>query len=156
MDIRKLLKGLTEKVVERVENREPENPQDKAIEDLEARTMKFEKRELDNTLYSAGGGYFEKVNGEDVRNARALFGFVKGRDSIMVVGYLHPTPNGEVLIKVNDLTVDRLTKTAAKKVHPKLSEPVPVKISVSIIPSKDPVFDRPHLVLAYDNKPPLN
>lgn len=132
-----------------------ENPQDAAIRDLEARSVKFDASELKNTLYSAGGGYLDKVNGQDVRNARALFGHLKGKGPVQVVGYLTPVGNG-VEIRVNGLIVDRLKPEAAKKTLAKINAPTPVKIEVSIIPDRDPKWDRPHLVIMRGSTPPKN
>jgi hypothetical protein len=159
MDLKKLLKKATDKVAEIAENNRPHNPQDDAIADLATREIKFDARDLDNLFFSAGGGYEETIKGDDIQklqNARALFGHLKGQAPAEVVGYLTPTPAGQVVITVNGTPIDRLTKAAAKKTHPKLSGPTPVKISVSIIPNRDPKFDRPHLVLQGDNKPPKN
>ena len=170
MDFKKLLKTATDtvtdtvtKVVEGVskivENTRPENPQVAAIADLLAREIKFETGELSNLFFSAGGGYLEKIKGDDIQrlqNARALFGHLKNGPGAQVVGYLHPLPTGEVVVTVNGTQVDRLTKQAAKKTHPQLVAPTPVKISVSIIANRDPKFDRPHMGIAKDNKPPKN
>ena len=154
MDLKKLLKSATNAVSNVVENSKPKNPQDDAIADLVARDVKFEAKDLTNTLFSAGGGYVDKVNGDDVRAARALFGHLKNRPPAEVVGYLTPDPTGTVTIVVNGTTVDRLTKQSAKLVLQKISTPTPVKIEVSIIGNRDPKFDRPHLKLKKDNKPP--
>lgn len=132
-----------------------ENPQVRALEDLAARAVKFDAGELENTLFSAGGGYLDTVNGQDVRNARALFGNLKGRPARQLVAYLVPTGT-EVLVQVNGTTVDRLTKRAAKKTLEKISGPTAVKLEVSIIPARDPKWDRPHLKLMRGNTPPKN
>lgn len=157
MDLRKLLKSATEAVSNVVENTRPKNPQDDAVTDLVAREVKFEQRELYNLFHSAGGGYDETIKGEDIQrlqNARALFGHLKNSPPAEVVGYLTPDPTGTVTIVVNGTTVDRLTKQAAKLVLEKISTPTPVKIEVSIIGNRDPKFDRPHLKLKRDTKPP--
>lgn len=157
MDLKKLLKSVTEAVSNVVENSRPKNPQDDAIADLVAREVKFEARDLSNLFFSAGGGYFETIKGEDIKslqNARALFGHLKNSAPVDVVGYLTPNSTGNVTIVVNGTTVDRLTKSSAKLVLGKISTPTPVKIEVSIIPNRDPKFDRPHLKLKRDNKPP--
>lgn len=157
MDLKKLLKSATKAVSDAVENSRPKNPQDAAIADLVAREVKFEAKELTNLFFSAGGGYSQTIRGEDInrlRNARALFGHLKNRAPVEVVGYLTPDKNGNVTIVVNGTTVDRLTKSAAKLAVGKISAPTPVKIEVSIIPNRDPKFDRPHLKLKRDNKPP--
>lgn len=159
MDLKKLLKNATNAVANVVENTRPKNPRDDAVADLVAREINFESRGLDNLFYSAGGGYLETIKGEDIKrlqNARALFGHLKNGPGAQVVGYLHPLPTGEVVVTVNGTPVDRLTKQAAKKTHPQLVAPTPVKISVSIIANRDPKFDRPHMAIAKDNKPPKN
>ncbi len=133
-----------------------ENPQDQAIRDLAARTVKFEGfEELENTLFSAGGGYGEKVKDEDLRAALYLFGHLKNQGSVQVVGYLVPVGDG-IEIQVNGLTVDRLTKRAVNKVRSKVTGPTPVKIEVSVIEGRKPGDDRPHLKLIKHNTPPKN
>ncbi len=132
-----------------------ENPQDIAIRDLEVRTITFEASELSNTLVSAGGSYIENAKDSDVENARAMFSFLRDKPPAQVVGYLIPS-KGDVLIQVNSLTVDRLTKASAKKVMSKLSGPTPVKIEVAVFPGKAGKDDRPQLTLKKDNKPPKN
>ena len=133
-----------------------ENPQEQAERDLAARTVKFETvDQLENTLYSAGGGYIEKVRDQDYEAAMYLFGHLKDRGSIEIVGYLVPVGDG-IEIQVNGLTVDRLTKRAVKKVAEKLTGPTPVKIQVSIINGRRPGEDRPHLQLIKHNTPPKN
>lgn len=157
MDLRKLLKSATEAVSNVVENSKPKNPQDDAIADLVARDVKFEAKDLTNLFFSAGGGYGGTIKGEDIKRlqtARALFGHLKNSPPAEVVGYLTPDPTGTVTIVVNGNTVDRLTKQSAKLVLQKISTPTPVKIEVSIIPNRDPKFDRPHLKLKRDTKPP--
>lgn len=169
MDFKKLLKTATDtvtdtvtKVVEGVskivENTRPENPQVAAIEDLLAREIKFETGELSNLFYSAGGGYLETIKGDDIqrlRNARALFGHLKNspRD-VEIVGYLTPDPNGAIIVVVNGTQVDRLTKESVKRVRERITSPIPVKIAVSIIPNRDPAYDRPHLRILKDNRAP--
>ena len=133
-----------------------ENPQDQAIRDLAARTVKFDRSdELVNTLFSAGGGYVENVKDDDLRAALYLFGHLKNQGSIQVVGYLVPVGEG-IEIQVNGLTVDRLTKSAVKKVSTKVSGPTPVKIEVAVIEGRKPGDDRPHLKLIKHNTPPKN
>lgn len=157
MDLKKLLKSATEAVSKVAENTRPKNPQDDAIADLVAREIKFESRELSNLFFSAGGGYGETIKGEDIQrlqNARALFGHLKNSPPAEVVGYLTPHSAGEVTIVVNGTTVDRLTKQSAKLALEKISSPTPVKIEVSVIGNRDPKYDRPHLKLKRDNKPP--
>jgi hypothetical protein len=152
---------LVQKVTQRVE--EPSGPdrlqdiQASAVEDLVARQIQFESPELFNLFFSAGGGYEEKIKGEDVgrlENARRLFGHLKNSAPIQVVGYLIPEQSGAVLITVNGVEVDRLINSAAKLARKKIIGPTPVKIQVSIVASKDANYDRPHLQLRKDNKPP--
>lgn len=138
-------------------NKKPkENPQEQAERDLAARTIKFETwDEIQNTLFSAGGGYIEKVRDDDYEAAMYLFGHLKDRGSIEIVGYLVPVGDG-IEIRVNGLTVDRLTKRAVKKVSEKITGPTPVKIEVSVITGRGPGEDRPHLKLIKHNTPPKN
>jgi hypothetical protein len=154
---------LVKKVTQRVE--EPSGPdrlqdiQASAVEDLVARQIKFESPELFNLFFSAGGGYEEKIKGEDVgrlENARSLFGHLKNSAPIQVVGYLIPEQSGAVLITVNGVEIDRLINSAAILARKKITGPTPVKIQVSIVSSKDSIYDRPHLQLRKDNKPPKN
>jgi hypothetical protein len=133
------------------------DPQVAAVEDLAARQIQFESPELFNLFFSAGGGYSEKIKGEDVgrlENARRLFRHLKNAAPIQIVGYLVPEQNGEVFITVNGIEVDRLINSAAKLARKKIDRPTPVKIQVSIVPSKDADYDRPHLQLRKDSKPP--
>lgn len=134
-----------------------ENPQDQAIRDLVARTVMFEKSDgLVNTMFSTAlGEYVESVKADDLRAALYLFGHLKNQGSVQVVGYLVPVGDG-IEIQVNGLTVDRLTKSAAKKVGTKVNGPTPIKIEVSVIEGKKPGDDRPILKLIKDNKPPKN
>ena len=126
------------------------------MRDLAARTVKFTGfDELANTIYSAGGGYIEKVKEEDLRAALFMFGHLKDRGGIEIVGYLVPVGDG-IEIQVNGLTVDRLTKRAVKNVRPKVTGPTPVKIAVAIIPGSRGEDDRPHLSLKKENTPPKN
>jgi hypothetical protein len=157
MDFRNLVKKATEKVTELTEKSRPVNPQVLAIADLVAREVTLDAKDLNNLFFSAGGGYLETIKGDDIqrlKNARALFGHLKDRPPIQVVGYLTPDSNGGVIISVNGTPVDRLVKVAAKSVRSKISGPTPVKIEVTVIPSRDPKYDRPHLKLKKDNKPP--
>jgi len=157
MDFRNLVKKATEKVTELAEKSRPANPQDSAIADLAAREVTLDSQDLDNLFFSAAGGYGETIKGDDIqrlKNARALFGHLKNSPPVQVVGYLTPDSNGGVTITVNGTPVDRLLKDAAKRVSPKLSGPTPVKIEVTVIPNRDPKFDRPHLKLKKDNQPP--
>lgn len=133
-----------------------ENPQEQAERDLAARTVKFETvDQLENTLYSAGGGYIEKVRDQDYEAAMYLFGHLKDQQPIEIVGYLVPVNDG-IEIQVNGLTVDRLTKRAVKKVAEKITGPTPVKITVAVISGRGPKEDRPHLQLSKNNTPPKN
>lgn len=129
--------------------------QEAATRDLVARKIKFDSSELENTLFSAGGGYIEKVKSEDVTNALRQFGHLRGKESAQVVGYLVPTGT-EVLITVNGIVVDRLNKSAAKKTLAKISSPTPVKIEVCIIDYRDPSRDRPHIKIMRGSTPPKN
>lgn len=127
--------------------------QEAATRDLTARNLKFNSSELENTLFSAGGGYIEKVKSEDVTNAIRQFGHLRGKAPAQFVGYL--VPNGqEVLVTVNGIVVDRLNKSAAKKTLAKISSPTPVKIEVSIVDYRDPSRDRPHIKIMRGNTPP--
>lgn len=133
------------------------DPQAAAKEDLAARDVQFESPELFNLFFSSAGGYSEKIKGEDVgrlENARRLFRHLKNAAPIQVVGYLVPQETGEVLITVDGIEVDRLINSAAKLARKKIDGPTPVKIQVSIVPSKDAEYDRPHLQIRKDNKPP--
>jgi hypothetical protein len=129
--------------------------QEDAIAALKARSIKFESSELENTLFSAGGSYLVKVNGEDVASARTKFGYLNGKGSKQVVGFLVPS-GSDVIIEVDGIVVDRLTRRAASKVLKKISLPTPIKIEVSIVPNRDPNWDRPHLKLMRGTSPPKN
>jgi hypothetical protein len=157
MGFRDLFKKATQGTLDPEEARRSRDPQVAAVEELVAREIKFESPELFNLFFSAGGGYGEKIKGEDVdrlKNARRSFGHLKNSAPIQIVGYLVPQENGAVLITVNGLEVDRLIKSAAKLVRKKIDGPTPVKIQVSIVPNRDADYDRPHLQLRKDNKPP--
>jgi len=134
-----------------------ENPQDQAIRDLAARTVKFEKSDnLVNTMFSTAlGEYIESVKADDLRAALYLFGHLKNQGSVQVVGYLVPVGDG-IEIQVNGLTVDRLTKSAAKVVATRVIGPTPIKMEVAVIEGKIPGDDRPILKLLKDNIPPKN
>jgi hypothetical protein len=153
MDLRKLVK----KVTERTEKPRPTKTPDSEIAALAAREVAFESQDLSNLFFSAGGGYGETIKGEDIQrlaNARAVFGHLKNSPPAQLVGYLTHKPSGEVLVTYNGTPVDRLKPEAAKRVTAKISEPTPVKIEVSIIPNRDPKFDRPHIKLMRGKTPP--
>jgi hypothetical protein len=157
MGFRDMFKKATQETTAPTGARRSRDPQTAAVEDLVAREIKFESPELFNLFFSAGGGYGEKIKGDDVdrlENARSMFRRLKNSDPLQVVGYLVPQENGAVLITVNGLEVDRLIKSAAKLVRKKIDGPTPVKIQVSIVPNRDADYDRPHLQLRKDNKPP--
>ena len=124
------------------------------VADLAARKVKFDKSELQNMLYSAGGGYLTTVNGEDVRTARSMFGHLWGKPARQTVGYLVPAGN-EVLVQIKGKTVDRLTRESAIKTLKKIDGPTPIKIQVQVIENrKDSRWDRPHFVLMTGTTPP--
>ena len=151
------INGSNQKGSEPKQVKRSRDPQVAAKEDLGAREIQFESPELFNLFFSAGGGYSEKIKGEDVgrlENARRLFRHLKNAAPLQIVGYLVPQQTGQVLITVDGIEVDRLIGSAAKLVRKKIDGPTPVKIQVSIVPSKDAEYDRPHLQLRKDSKPP--
>lgn len=156
MDLKKLVGQAIQVASKVVGDHRPENRQEEAVADLAARKIKLEAKELQNLFFSAGGGYGQKITGEDIqrlKNARAAFGYLKNRPPIHVVGYLVPTRSGGVEIQFKGKGVDRLLDPSAKLLREKTLERVPVKIEVSIIANRDPRYDRPHLKLKRDTNP---
>lgn len=114
---------------------------------LAASPNKFMAAELENRVYSSGGGYLVKPLPADLKNANLFANkYVSEWTPFVGVAYLVPEGSDQIAVQIDGLTVDHLTKQAVKLLGGRIVEPVPVKCEVEWIVGRNNSW--PHIKLS--------